>query len=126
MLRNLKDKVTGMISPVARIPAVHNNKTAERSSNEDADGLSPVPVLYLARQSKVMLIHNIWTSHGLVNGSRGTVIDILCDHETSSPTNLPSVILCSFKSYTGPSLLQDNKIVPVYPVTTSWVTSNGG
>lgn len=109
--------------PVARVPAKHNCKLASRAKPENADGLEPV--LYLCKGCKIMLKYNLWTKYGLVNGAVGTVVDILYDQDCSSPENLPAIILCSFDSYTGPTVIPQTNVIPIAPVTASWTATNG-
>jgi len=123
MLEAATNKDSGHSHPVARVPAIHNCKLASSAKPEDCDNLESV--LYLCQGCRVMLRHNLWTSKGLVNGAVGTVVDIVYETGLSSPSDLPAVILCSFPSYTGPSLIPDQNVVPICSMTSKWVTKTG-
>ena len=55
--------------------------------------------------------------YGLVNGSRGKVIDILYD-DNNVPDKLPKCVIVEFKGYKGPSLFKNHPTwVPIIPFT---------
>lgn len=109
----------GQNAPVLKLQAKHNCSAAKTGSTEDAEGLEKV--LYLAKGCKIMLRANLWTDKALCNGTVGKVHDIIYD----STGDLPSVILCEFDSYEGPSLIPGKKIVPIKPILRSWTDSKG-
>ena len=76
------------------------------------------PVIYLAKQAKVMLTMNLWPSVGLCNGATGIVIDIV--YQTGhAPPSLPIAVIVKFDQYRGPSFSdQETSLVPICPVTT--------
>lgn len=98
-LRKLKDATSGMPVPVAKITAKHNCSDAKKASSDSAEGLERR--LYLAKGSRIMLRNNLWLDQRLCNGSLGKVIDIIYDKDNE----FPSVILCEFDSYQGPSMI---------------------
>jgi len=98
-MRALRDPLTGMLVPVAKIQAKHNCSSAKKESSDSAEGLERV--LYLAKGSRIMLRSNLWLDKKLCNGSRGKVIDIIYDKDNE----FPSIILCEFDSYEGPSIV---------------------
>ena len=51
-----------------------------------------------------MLRQNLWVHKGKVNGSIGTVQRII--YSDNPPPLLPSVVMCVFQGYTGPSFIQ--------------------
>jgi hypothetical protein len=104
--------------PVALLPAKHNNRTASRGSAEDACGLERV--LYLAKGARVVLRANLWVRAGLVNGSIGTLVDIVYDAGKTSPQDLPASLIVKFDNYRGPALPCGS--VPVPPMTRTWTT----
>ncbi|KAI3934809.1 hypothetical protein MKW98_026217 [Papaver atlanticum] len=79
--------------PVARILLVNNCLTAEGASSDDAKGLQNI--LLLSKQARVMLRKNYSTQFGLVNGSTGTVKDIIYKEGDESPGNIPIAVLNS-------------------------------
>ena len=60
---------------VAKIKAVDNGRHAQKTDSNKAGSL--LPLLYLYRESEVMLTVNLKTAWGLFNGAVGTVVDIL-------------------------------------------------
>ncbi|XP_034240282.1 uncharacterized protein LOC117644774 [Thrips palmi] len=108
----------GAYVPVLKIPAKHNNKHAALGKSSDADGLEKE--IYLAKGCKVMLRHNLWVEKGLVNGTIGYVHDILFDENTNASNGMPAVIMCTFPSYTGPSLIPGENVVPIRTMSASW------
>ena len=73
--------------------------------------------LLLVRNVHIMLTINLWISTGLMNGTIGTIIDILYK-EKPEHTSLPTVILVSFDKYNGPTLinLEGVSVVPIIPI----------
>jgi ATP-dependent exoDNAse (exonuclease V) alpha subunit len=63
-----------------------------------------------------MLTANLWTEKGLVNGSIGTVKDILWDTGCDPSMDMPSLLLIRFGEYSGPDFPRYGpKIVPIFP-----------
>ena len=114
-----------MNSPVAKINAVHTGGSEARKSDSDvAKGLEPY--LLLARGSRVMLRTNLWTEAGLVNGSVGTIQEIVFE-ENKGPPSLPIAIMVEFDNYSGPAILtkDDKRLVPISPVRHTWEVKKG-
>ena len=68
-----------------------------------------------------MLTRNLWTEYGLVNGSLGTVKNIIYD-QGHLPPSLPIVIIVRFDKYVGPSCLDIPNCVPICVCTSSSTT----
>lgn len=73
-----------------------------------------------------MLKVNLWTEVGLVNGSVGTVQEILFE-ENQHPLSLLIAILVEFNRYTGPAIttVEDKRLVPILPIRHSWEGKKG-
>ncbi|KAK3919299.1 ATP-dependent DNA helicase [Frankliniella fusca] len=109
-------KLQELNSPVARLPARHNNATATRGSTDDAAGLEPV--VYLAKGARIMLRSNMWLEVGLVNGATGTVEDIVYEPGRAQPEDLPAVVMVRFDKYSGPTVADG--LVPVPTEVHTW------
>ncbi|KAI3945508.1 hypothetical protein MKW98_018325 [Papaver atlanticum] len=109
--------------PVAHVLSVNNCLTAEGASSDDAKGLQNI--LLLSKQARVMLRKNYSTQFGLVNGSTGTVKDIIYKEGDESPGNIPIAVLVEFDKYIGPRVYEESTVVPIIPVTTNWISSSG-
>ena len=107
--------------PVAKIKAVHNGRHAVDADSNKAGGL--LPLLYLCRDSKVMLVVNLKADWGLYNGAVGTVVDIVYKdgrRPTDDPAPVPDVVLVRFPGYRGPPYInEDPTVVPIVPVSRS-------
>jgi len=117
MLRKLK-------CLVAKICAVHTGgKEAEKADSDVGMGLEAV--LLLAKGCRIMLMANLWTEVGLVNGSMGIVKDILFENE--GPPALSTVIFIKFDEYNGPTIkdVKGDEVVPIAPIRRSWENKNG-
>ena len=107
--------------PVAKIKAVNNGKHAQKADSNKAGGL--LQLLYLCRDSKVMLVANLKAEWGLFNGAVGTVLDIVYldgRRPTDDPPPQPDFVLVHFNGYKGPAFIEDNpNIVPIVPISRS-------
>lgn len=103
--------------PVARIQGKHNCPEAAKGSSDAAQGL--LKELFLSKGSRIMLRSNLWTTKGLVNGTVGTVNDIVYGPEESPTTNsLPMALIVKWDTYSGPCL--EYGVFPLTPVTRYW------
>ena len=107
--------------PVAKIKAVDNGRHAQKADSNKAGGL--LPLLYLCRDSKVMLVVNLMADWGLYNGAVGTVVDVVYKdgcRPSDDPAPLPDVVFVRFPGYKGPPYInEDPTLVPVVPVSRS-------
>ena len=107
--------------PVAKIKAVHNGRHAVKADSNRAGGL--LPLLYLSRDSKVMLVVNLKADWGLFNGAVGTVVNIVYrdgHRPTDDSAPVPDVVLVRFPGYRRPPYInEDPTVVPIVPVSRS-------
>ena len=92
-----------------------------KADSNKAGGL--LPLLYLCRDSKVMLVVNLKADWGLYNGAVGTVVDIVYKggrRPTDDPAPLPDAVLVRFPGSRGPPYInEDPTVVPIVPVSHS-------
>jgi ATP-dependent DNA helicase PIF1 len=110
-------RLESLNQPIALIKAVYNNMDARIAATDTAGGL-PAEIL-IARGSRVMLLANISTKLGLVNGSLGTVVDIIYG-TNERPPGLPFAVMVRFDNYAGPYLLEEERAFPVVPILREW------
>ena len=82
--------------PINKLTALHDSAASKKRASDSCESLPPV--LYLTRESSIMLLRNISTPYGLVNGSSGTVKDFMYGEEST----LPEYIIIDFPTYSGP------------------------
>jgi ATP-dependent DNA helicase PIF1 len=111
--------------PVAKILAVHTGGSEAKKADPDTVRGLEAQVL-LARGARIMLTANLWIEAGLVNGSMGTVQDILFK-EDQGPPFLPIAVLISFENYKGPTItsLEGIEVVPITPIRRTWEGNSG-
>ena len=75
-----------------------------------------------------MLLENLWTEHGLVNGAFGTVHEIVWQEgDGEARHRAPFALLVKFDKYTGPGFLHtenDDILVPVFMSTREFRLGN--
>ncbi|KAH9316675.1 hypothetical protein KI387_025302, partial [Taxus chinensis] len=86
-----------------------------RSGLEDADDDQLENEVLLCIGQRVMLLCNLCVEVGLVNGSIGTIQDIIYT-AGSKPPSLPMSVIVRFDNYTGPAWDTINpKSIPILP-----------
>ncbi|GBB93732.1 hypothetical protein RclHR1_22210001 [Rhizophagus clarus] len=118
------EKLRSLNQPVAKILAIHTGgNEAKKASFDVAKGLEPQ--LLLAKRARVMLTANLWTKEGLVNGSMGTVHDIMFKNQ--GPSSLPAAVFVKFDAYEGSTITstEGDNVVPIVPIKRSWEGKSG-
>ena len=109
--------------PVAHIHARHSSATAKKIPSEDMSGLEPV--VFLAKDARVMLTMNLWSSVGLCNGATGIVVDFIFENN-HQPPDLPVAVIVKFDNYKGPSFNETQpSCLPICPITVLSQSENG-
>jgi len=109
--------------PILRINAKNNPPEARYGDNEETRRLPTV--LYLSRESKVLLTSNLDIAMGLVNGTTGITKDFIYGNDDAAP-NVPVCIIVDFPTYSGPRFFADipnqnrRRWVPIRPITVQW------
>ena len=108
------DQLAATHRPVKKIVAKHTGRNASKATREEADNL-PAEIL-LSVGARVMLTANLWTEKGLVNGSIGTVTDVVWGVDQDPSVSMPSIVLVCFHEYSGPDYpCYGSKVIPVFP-----------
>ena len=108
--------------PIHKVEAKHDTNS-NKTRPSDCCELLP-SVLYLAQNCNIMLLRNIFTAWGLVNGSTGKIIDFVY-HEDDS--NLPRYLIIDFPTYSRPavfSLPHQRTWFPLPSTTYRWGGEN--
>lgn len=112
--------------PVIKINALHHGLRAAEASTEDAGNLQAI--LLLSIGSRIMLMENLWTERGLVNGAFGTIHDIIWKEGDGEVRHrAPFALLVKFDGYTGPGFLRtenDDILVPIFMSTREFFRGN--
>lgn len=106
------------LSPVILIRAKHDQPEWASVLTEDAGNLhSELPLCIGAR---VMLLHNIWTPQGLVNGTTGVVDNIIWHSSVANARiEMPVAVLVAIRDYSGPCLYTSSDmraVIPIFPI----------
>lgn len=108
--------------PVLRIVAHHDHPNSADAKPEQVQNLQSV--LKVSIGCRLMLLTNLWTEHGLVDGRQGTLYDIIWPANTDRETVREQMPLCLLVEIEGlqdscPELFKTNagdKVVPVFPL----------
>jgi len=111
-----KLKIAGQKIAVIEAEHAYGGKIAAEAASDSAGGLEKILALCIG--ARVMLVYNLWVEQGLVNGSVGTVKNIIFQ-ENSRPPSLPLAVLIQFDNYNGPCLKEN--VVPITPKTAHWM-----
>ena len=112
------ENIKKLNQPIAQIHAINSPPKAKSFTANKAGGLQNA--IIICKNSKVMLLSNLWKEHGLTNGANGFVKYIVYDADTAPP-KLPAFVLVYFPQYKGPSFHpKEEKIVPIVPVFRKW------
>ena len=107
--------------PVKKFEAIHRGLGAKTANKDQADNL--LAEVYYSLGCRVMLTANAWTENGLVNGSLGTIRDIVWEEGKDPSKDLPLAIMVEFDGYKGP-FFGDTRTVPVFHTTTRFRHNN--
>ena len=115
------DNIKNLNMPIAPIKAENSSSKARKASTQKASGLHNN--IIICKESKVMLLSNLWNEHGLTNGANG-IVKYIIYKEGITPPKLPSFVLVYFPQYTGPSFHPiEEKLVPIVPILRNWYES---
>ena len=113
-----RDRMRDLRAPVYVIEASHEGSNAHTA--DTAEGGNLPAKLPLCLGARVMLLENIWTERGLVNGSMGTVHNIVWAPETVNEWRKtpPLAVFVTFDDYDldGPHLTSNDgkAFVPIF------------
>ena len=91
-----------------------NSPNIETSLSYDVDiGLPSVIKIYI--NTRIMLRSNLWVEGGFLNGTMGTVKNIVYAPNTKSPA-LPYCMMIKFDNYKGPFLFIHTNSKMILPI----------
>jgi hypothetical protein len=111
------EKLVEINNPILVLNAHNSNYNAKKGSTDDFGGLANS--IHLSVGCNVTLTMNTWITQGLVNGSFGTVKDIVFP-ESYNQESMPEAIIVHFPKYVGPQFFNNtakNNWIPVNPKT---------
>ncbi|KAI3878654.1 hypothetical protein MKX03_017199 [Papaver bracteatum] len=117
--------------PVAHISSENNCEAAKGADSDEAKRLQKV--VLLSKGARVMLRKNLSTQYGLVNGSTGTVVDVVYLDGKMPPGDMPIAVMVKFDKYIGPQVYEGSNLdiifwgnMPVETVTAYFMLGNYG
>ena len=99
--------------PILKITSEHTGKNASRASNKEAKGLNTK--LYLFISTRVMLIANLQIENSLINGTIGTIRDIIQNKGADIKLDMPQAIIVKPNKYEGPRF-EATRLIPILPI----------
>ena len=114
-----------LLQPVMAIKSVDTNIGTQKVT---PDQCNTIENLALCIGIKVMLIQNIWVELGLVNGTTGTVEDVVWKGHADIKKDQPQSLLIAVDEYNRPALFtqQDGKkVISVFFVLCEWEGTKG-
>ena len=90
------EQLTKLEHPIAHINAHHSSEMAKKILSDDMSGLEPI--VFLAKDARVMLTMNLWSTVVLCNGATGKVVDIIFQNNCQPP-DLPIAVIIEFENY---------------------------
>jgi ATP-dependent DNA helicase PIF1 len=109
--------------PIFKVLAIHSDAIAAKATPIEAGRLEPF--LALSIGCKLMVLENIWTERGIVNGTQCRLYDVVWPDGSNPTKDEPDQPLCLLiavpkRNYTGPSIEQftwrttDYAVIPLY------------
>ena len=111
-----KEKLRELEMPIAKMIAINTPPSAKDMKEDNFNGLRNE--IFVSINAKVILLCNIWTQKGLVNGATGIIRDII--YSDSDINKLPVAVLIEFDRYNGPPFFLDEERknwIPINPYT---------
>jgi ATP-dependent DNA helicase PIF1 len=83
-------KIRDLQQPILPIHAIDTGVGASKATLDQCD---TVLKLCVCKDAKIMLLHNIWVEMGLVNGTTGTIEDVVWKEGADVKKDLPQALL---------------------------------
>jgi ATP-dependent DNA helicase PIF1 len=118
-------RLRDLLRPVVVIKSADTGVGVQKVTPDQCD---TVQNLTLCIGAKVMLTQNIWVELGLINGTTGTVEDVVWKEHADVKKDQPQALLTAVDGYSGPALFtqQDGKkAIPVFSVLREWEGAGG-
>ena len=114
--------MTKLDHPIAHISACHSSALAKKMASDDMSRLESI--VFVAKDARVMLTMNLWSSVGLCNGATGTVVDIIYQRN-HQPPDLPIAVIVEFENNRGPVFENQLLCISICPITVTSQTEVG-